>query len=96
MLDRAGTILLNLFIFAPILFLGLLMLIDPDCLVTSLRSLAGAVRTIEQRFRGSYWPQPLSDANAGRVSASARLTFRFAGLALVLYTIAALADALHV
>jgi hypothetical protein len=95
-LDRTGTILLSLFTFAPILFLGLLMLTDPDCLVVSLRSLAGALRTIEQRLRGSYWPEPLSDANAGRVSASARLTSRFAGLALVLYTIAALADALHV
>jgi len=97
MLDHARTIFASLCVCGPVLYVGLLMVIDPASLVIALRSLAwslaGVLRTFEHRFHGSQWHEQLQEPEAGPVSPAARLALKFAGLALVLCAVAYLADA---
>jgi hypothetical protein len=97
MLDHARTILASFCVCAPVLYIGLLMLMDPAGLVMFLRSLAwslaGVLRTFEHRFHGSQWHEQLPEPDAGPVYPVARLALRFAGLALAVWAVAYLANA---
>jgi hypothetical protein len=93
MLDHARTILASSLVCGPALFIGVLMLIDPASFVISLRAVAGVLRTVEHRFRGSSQWQELQEPEASPVSQAARLALRFVGLALALCAIAYFADA---
>jgi|HubBroStandDraft_4_1064222.scaffolds.fasta_scaffold567539_3 hypothetical protein len=93
-LDHARTILASFCVCSPALFIGLLMMIDPASFVISLRALAGVLRTVEERFRGSsQWQAHMQEPAAEPVSPAARLALRFAGLALALCAVAYFADA---
>ena len=81
-LDSAGTIFVRLCFSGPLLYIGLLMVIDPASFVTSLQTLACVLRTFEHRFHGFQWQERLSEPDSVQVSPGARKAVRFAGLAL--------------
>ena len=72
----------------PLLFLGLMMAIDPDGIAQSLGGLAGALRELEDRLQGELRPEP---QEAVTVSAGVRISVRLAGMAITLCTFLLLA-----
>ena len=95
MLDYAGTIFCAFFVCGPVLYIGLLLLIDPASLVVSLRALAGVLRTLERRFHGSQWYEQLGEPARDPVSPIMRVALRLAGSALAVCAVAYFADAVR-
>jgi hypothetical protein len=93
MLAHARTLFVSLCACGPVLYIGLLMLIDPASFVISLRALAGVLRTVEHRFHGYQWQEQLQEPDANPPSPTVRLALRFAGLVLGLCAVASFADA---
>lgn len=97
MLGHARTIFASFWVCAPVLYIGLLMLVDPAGFVISLRSLAwslaGVLRTFEHRFHGSQYHEQWQQPEAGPVSPAVRLALRFAGLTLAVCAVVSFAHA---
>jgi hypothetical protein len=95
MLDHLRTLLVNLCVCGPALYVGVLMIVDPASLVISLRALVGALQAlVDQRFHGLQWQAPMRASEARNVSPTVRLALRFTGLALALCAVVFLADAM--
>jgi len=94
MLDYAGTVFRGFFVCGPVLFIGLLLLIDPASFVISLRALAGVLRTLERRFHGVQW-QDFQAPPGNPVSPAARLALRIAGSAVAVWAAASFAYAVR-
>ena len=82
-MDAASDLFIRLWITGPLLFLGLLMMIDPLGCVKSVEILTHALRTLEYRLRGAMWqvrePNPLQVSPRGRIAVqSAGLTLSIA------------------
>jgi hypothetical protein len=79
-MEAAGAIFIRLWVTGPLLYVGLLLIIDPIGVVKSLEILTNALRTLEDRLRGVMWqvrePDPL------KISPSARIAVQLAGLTL--------------
>ena len=79
-MEAAGAIFIRLWVTGPLLYVGLLLIIDPIGVVKSLEILTNALRTLEDRLRGVMWrvrePDPL------QVSPSGRIAVQLAGLTL--------------
>jgi hypothetical protein len=92
-MEAAGEIFVRLWITGPLLFVGLLMMMDPLGCVKSLEILTHALRTLEDRLRGVMWqvrePDPL------QVSASGRIAVQLAGLTLTIAAFLTLAGFLN-
>jgi hypothetical protein len=92
-MEAAGEIFVRLWITGPLLFVGLLMMMDPVGCVRSLEILTHALRTLEDRLRGVMWqsrePDPL------QVSASGRIAVQLAGLTLAIAAFLTLAGFLN-
>jgi hypothetical protein len=92
-LDYAGTIFCAFFVCGPVLYIGVLMLIDPASFLKSLIALAGVLRTLEGRFHGYQWHEQLQAPAGNPVSPIMRVTLRLAGSALAVCAVAYFADA---
>jgi hypothetical protein len=88
--DQAATLFARFCFCGPLLYIGLLMVIDPASFVRFAEMLSGVLRTFEQRFRGIQWG-PFSEPASFRVSSRTRKGVRFAGLVLTLYAFLLLA-----
>jgi hypothetical protein len=71
-MEAAAEIFVRLWITAPLLFVGLLMIMDPLGCVKSVEILTHALRTLEYRLRGVMWhvrePDPVQVTPRGRVA----------------------------
>jgi hypothetical protein len=76
----AGTIFVRLWICAPLLYIFVLMVIDPASFVKFSATLAGALRTFEQRLHGVEWQ--FREPDSFHVSPKAQFALRCTGLAL--------------
>lgn len=72
---------------APLLFIAVLMVIDPEGFVRIIHSLEFTMRTFEQRIHG-YPPQ---ESEPGPVSATVRAVIRFTGVCLAVAAVFPLA-----
>lgn len=80
--DQAGTLFTRLCICGPVLYIGLLMTINPAGFVTFSAMFAFVLRTFEQRFHGFSWQAPLHEPSPVNVSPGTRNAVRFTGVAL--------------
>jgi hypothetical protein len=71
-MEAAAEIFVRLWITAPLLFVGLLLMIDPLGCVKSVEILTHALRTLEYRLRGAVWqvrePDPVQVTPRGRMA----------------------------
>jgi hypothetical protein len=79
-MEAAGPIFVRLWFTGPLLYLGLLMIIDPLGCVKSLEILTHALRTLEDRLRGVMWQ--VREPNPVQVSPSGRIAVQLAGFTL--------------
>lgn len=83
--DHAATFLVRLCLAGPLLYIGLVMTIDPASLGRSAEALAHALRTFEQRLNGVQWQEPLRESGPVHLSPTVRNAVRFAGLVLTAF-----------
>ena len=77
---HAATFLLRLCIDGPLLYIGLMMVMDPASLARSLEALVHVLRTFEQRLNGVQWQALPPESGSVHCSPTARNAVRFAGL----------------
>jgi hypothetical protein len=80
--DDAATFFVRLCVAGPLLYIGLVMAIDPASLVRSLDALVHVVRTFEQRRNGLQWQEPLPESGPVYCSPAVLRAVRLAGLVL--------------
>ena len=83
--DDAATFFVRLCLCGPLLYIGLVIAIDPASLAKWAEALAHALRTFEQRLKEVQWQEPLREFGSVHVSPSARNAVRFAGLVLAAF-----------
>ena len=91
--DYARAIFTRLCISGALLFIGLLMLIDPASFVASMRSLAGELRIFEQRLKGFLPHERVGETGTGYISWTVRFAIRSFGVVLAVAAVLAFADA---
>ena len=92
-MDAAAELFIRLWITGPLLFLGLLMMIDPLGCVKSVEILTHALRTLEYRLRGAMWH--VREPNPVQVTPSGRMALQVTGLTLTLAAFLTLAGFLN-
>ncbi len=80
MWTNTGTIFARILICAPLLYVFLLMVIDPASFVKFSETLARVLRTFEHRFHGVEWG--LREPELAEFSKKSLIALRLAGLAL--------------
>jgi len=88
--DQAATLFARFCFCGPLLYIGLLMAIDPASFVRVAETLSRELRTFEHRIRGLQWG-PFLEPQSIHVSPRARKGVRFAGLVLSLFAVLLLA-----
>ena len=83
--DDAVTFWVRLCLCGPLLYIGLVMAMDPASLAKWAEALAHALRAFEQRLKGIQWQEPLREFGPVHVSATAQNAVRFAGLVLTAF-----------
>ncbi len=80
--DTVTQLIARLFLAGPILYIGLVMSLDPDGFVRLLRVASGAMETLQERFRSyrTFLPPPIPVT--GQISARASRWVRFCGVVL--------------
>ena len=81
-MDGARELFVRLCFSGPLLYIGLVMALDPAWFVTSSARLGRALRAFDNRLRGLHWQEPLWELDSAGESGKTRLAIRFAGLAL--------------
>jgi hypothetical protein len=81
-LDQAAHILVKLCSCGPLLFIGLLMAIDPASIARLSGMVAHALQNFEHGLRGFPWQERLRESDEAEVSKAGRIALRFTGLAL--------------
>ena len=92
-LDQAAAILQRLCVCGPLLFIGLLMAIDPASIARLSEMVARALHNFEHGLRGFPWQERLHEPEASSVSVAWRITLRLIGFVLVACAILFLAAA---
>ena len=83
--EDAATFFVRLCLAGPLLYIGLVIAIDPASLVRWAEALAHALRTFEQRLKGVQWREPLPEPGSVHVSPTARNGMRLAGLVITAF-----------
>jgi len=83
--DDAATFFARLCVSGPLLYIGLVMAMDPASLVRSAEALTHVLRTFEQRLKGVPWQEPLRESGSVHCSPTMRNGVRFAGLVLTAF-----------
>lgn len=91
--DHARTIIVRLCASGPLLFIGVLMVIDPASFVNIGQTLASELRTFKHRLRGFQQQGRFQEPEAISVSPSVRVAIRTFGVALAGFAAVAFADA---
>ena len=81
----AAMLFVRLCLCGPLLYIGLVIAIDPASLERSAEALAHELRTFEQRLKGVQWQEPLPESGSVHCSPSARNVVRLAGLVLIAF-----------
>lgn len=81
--DDVGAILVRLCSSVPLLYIGILMAIDPAGFVRFAEVLASVLRTFEHRLHGLQWQERLCEPDSARLPPRVRNAVRIAGLTLV-------------
>jgi hypothetical protein len=82
-LDQAAAILGRLCVCGPLLYVGLLMAIDPASVVRLSGMLARALRNLEHGLRGFAWLPHFGEPEEAEISAAWRIALRLIGFGLV-------------
>lgn len=82
---EVATFLVRLCLCGPLLYIGLVIAIDPASLERSAEALARVLRTFEQRLKGVQWQDPLAESGSVHCSPTARNVVRLAGLVLTAF-----------
>ena len=85
--EDAGALFVRLCLSGPLLYIGLVMLMDAARFFSSVEALASATRTMERRLHGIQWQEPRIEPAPMDDSPLARIVVRIAGLALVLFSL---------
>jgi len=83
--DDAATLFVRLCLAGPLLYIGLVIAIDPASLERWAEAGAHELRTFEQRLKGGQWQEPLPEPGSVHCSPSARNAVRIAGLVLAAF-----------
>jgi hypothetical protein len=81
-LDQAANMLVKLCSCGPLLYVGVLLAIDPASVVRLSGMVARGLHQLGHGLRGFPWPQGGRELEEPGVSAAWRLAVRFIGLAL--------------
>ena len=83
--DNAGEMLVRLCIFGPVIYVGLLMMIDPMRIVRLLKDFTAEIDRFKGFLRGSQWSQPIAEPDSFKDSSGNRTFIRVIGLALTVF-----------
>ena len=86
-----ATLLVNLCVCGPMIYLGLWMMTGPSKMVSVLNHLEGELRRFRDTFESPQWRNPLHDAGSVPDSQAMHTLIRLFGLALVMAGLARLA-----
>ena len=74
--------LVRLCLSGPLIYIGLLMALNPDGFVAGLGNVMRGIRNFEQSLREPRWQAPMRETDTFTVSGRTRAAFRAAGTAL--------------
>ena len=78
--DNAATFFLRLCIDGPLLYIGLMMVLDPASLAKLLEALVDGLHTFGQRLNGVQWQAPVPESGSVHFSPTGRNAVRFGRL----------------
>ena len=81
-LDQAAAILGRLCVCGPLLYIGLLMAIDPASIVRLSEMVARALHNFEHGLRGFPWREHFQEFEQAKISEAWRIGVRLIGLVL--------------
>lgn len=87
----AATLLVNLCVCCPMIYLGLWMMTGPSKMVSVLNHLEGELRRFRDTFESPQWRDMLHEAGSVTDSPAVHTLIRLLGLALVIAGLARLA-----
>lgn len=80
----AATLLVNLCVCGPMIYLGLWVMIGPSKMVSILNHLEGELRSFRDNFESPHWRDALHEAGSVPDSPASHSLIRLFGLALVI------------
>ena len=89
---EAGELLIRLCFFGPILYLGLLMAINPEEIIRFPKYFASELEQFRDALRGTQWSQPSAEPDSIKDSSGNRALIKAIGLTLVIICVLLISD----